>query len=347
MQLNASKLASRIIYSHMQNIPLKKEELVVEKGFKFGIYSLDGLEMLSTIEKSVDLSKKFSQIENNFILIDISASGHLGVGYIAIEETILFEALNTLKQNIVITFVLFYLVIILVGFYLTKLFIKPIVHQRIKLNNFIKDTTHELNTPISALIMSVNNKKALDEKGLNRVTYSAKRISDIYNDLTYLFLNNEKEIPKVVQKIDLKNILKEQIEYHSFFATKKQIKIEQDIHSLLFSIDKENFHRIVNNLISNAIKYTPSRGAIFIQLKDNSLIVKDTGIGIDKKSLSKIFDRFYRDTTIVGGFGIGLSIVDSICKEYNIKVNIDSEIGVGTTFTLIFEEDKTNKKRSR
>ncbi len=344
MQLNASKLASRIIYSHMQKIPLVKDDLVVDKGFKFGIYDFEGKELISTIEKSIDLNKKFSQVDNNFILIDISASGHLGVGYIAIEEVVLFDALNTLKKNIIILFILFYLIIMLIGFYITKLFIKPIVHQRLKLNNFIKDTTHELNTPISALIMSVNNKKFLDEKALNRVAYSAKRISDIYNDLTYLFLNEDKQSSKIVEKIDLKTILLEQIEYHSFFALKKQIKFEYNINSLFFAIDKENLHRIVNNLISNAIKYTPVRGSVYVELDNSCLIIKDTGIGIDKKNLSKVFNRFYRDTEIVGGFGIGLSIVDSICKEYNIKIDVDSKIGVGTTFKLIFSDD--SKKRA-
>jgi two-component system OmpR family sensor kinase len=222
------------------------------------------------------------------------------------------------------------------GFYLTKLFIKPIIQQRIKLNNFIKDTTHELNTPITALMMSVNPSNKLDDKGLNRILLSAKRISDIYSDLTYLFLNNEQTRVKETEAIELKEILNEQIEYYNFFAQKKRIAFEYNIQSVLYPIDKESFIRIVNNLISNAIKYTPANGEVFIELKDNILTVKDTGVGIHKKSLSKIFDRFYRDTNVVGGFGIGLNIVASICKEYGIKINIESEINEGTTFKLEF-----------
>lgn len=110
-----------------------------------------------------------------------------------------------------------------------------------------------------------------------------------------------------------------------------------DIHSCFYCIDKESFNRIVNNLISNAIKYTKAQGKVFVQLKDNVLMVQDNGVGIPKKNLSKIFERFYRESDVVGGFGIGLHIVASICKKYHIKIEIDSKINEGTTFKLKFE----------
>jgi len=336
MQLNASKLASKIIYSHMQNIPLKKSDLAVDTGFNFGLYDHNGVVIVSTIAQQITLNKKFSQINNNLILIDRSVSGHLGVAYVAIEEVILFQAFKELKKKIIISFCLFYLLIIIFGFYLTQLFIRPIVQQRVKLNNFIKDTTHELNTPITALMMSANPHNTLDEKGLNRILLSAKRISDIYSDLTYLFLDNVQEKKPTTALIDLKEVLNEQIEYYTFFASKKRIILEVDIHSVHYPIDKESFNRIVNNLLSNAIKYTSSQGKIEVQLKEKHLIIKDTGLGIKKKSLSKIFNRFYRDTNVVGGFGIGLNIVASICKEYHITIEVESQINQGTTFKLNF-----------
>lgn len=336
MQLNASKLSSKIIYAHMQQIPLKRSDLVVDEGFNFGLYDHNGVVLISTIPEKITLNKKFSQLDNNLILIDRSVSGHLGVEYIAIEEVVLFQAFKDLKKKIFISFCLLYMLIMIFGFYLTKLFIKPIIQQRIKLNNFIKDTTHELNTPITALMMSANPSNKLDEKGLNRILLSAKRISDIYSDLTYLFLNNEQKRIKATQPIELKEILNEQIEYYNFFAVKKRITFEYDIQSVIYTIDKESFIRIVNNLISNAIKYTPANGHICVELKDNVLTVKDTGVGIHKKSVAKIFDRFYRDTAVVGGFGIGLNIVASICKEYNIKITLDSKINEGTVFKLEF-----------
>ena len=71
--------------------------------------------------------------------------------------------------------------------YLAKLFIKPIKEEREKLNNFIKDTTHELNTPISAILMSTES-DTLNDKQIQRVRLAARRVSEIYKDLTYIFL---------------------------------------------------------------------------------------------------------------------------------------------------------------
>ena len=82
---------------------------------------------------------------------------------------------------------------------------------------------------------------------------------------------------------------------------------------------------MIKNIIDNSIKYTNPGGKIEITLKDCELIVSDTGIGISKEKLSAIFDRFHRENSVTGGFGIGLYIVNKICKDYGIKFQIFSE----------------------
>lgn len=335
MQINASKLASKIVYAHMKRTPLKKSDLYVDKGFSFGLFTLEGTPILNYIAKPVVLQPKVFQSGDNLILTDDSVGGHLGVSYIAIEEHVLYDTLSELKKKIAISFVLLYLFIIVLGFYLTKLFIKPIIQQRLKLNNFIKDTTHELNTPISAIVMSVNAQQ-LNQKSIDRILISAKRISEIYNDLTYLFLNNIHEHKRDAQEIDLKPIVDEQIEYFKLFAQKKRITLESTTQSLLYPIDKESFIRVINNLISNAIKYTPINGKVTVELSNNIFCIKDTGEGIAQKDIDKIFNRFYRANSVTGGFGIGLNIVSSVCNEYDIKVKVDSKTDEGTQFTLTF-----------
>jgi two-component system OmpR family sensor kinase len=101
-------------------------------------------------------------------------------------------------------------------------------------------------------------------------------------------------------------------------------------------IDKESAIRLVNNLISNAIKYSEKGDTITITLKNNTLTVKDTGIGIDERKLKDIFQRYYRATTRSGGFGIGLDMVKTITQNYHIKVEVSSKIGEGTEFVLYF-----------
>ena len=245
-----------------------------------------------------------------------------------------FKKIEELKLNIIGIFFIIYLIIALIGFYLAKLFLRPIREERVKLNNFIKDTTHELNTPISAILMSTENKN-LSEKQIERVRISAKRVSEIYSDLTYLFLEN-KETIKNIQEFNLKDLISEQMEYLDLIATKKRVKINKSIEDFDYKIDKDDFIRIFNNLVSNAIKYNKIGGVIDISLQNNILKISDSGIGIEKDKINDIYKRYYRATNEQGGFGIGLNIVSYICSFYKIKILVDSQINKGTIFTLIF-----------
>ena len=231
-------------------------------------------------------------------------------------------------------FFIIYLIIAFIGFYLAKLFLKPIKEERIKLNNFIKDTTHELNTPISAILMSTENKN-LSEKQIERVRISAKRVSEIYSDLTYLFLE-DKETIKNIQEVNLKDLINEQMEYLELIASKKKITINQNIEEFIYKIDKDDFIRIFNNLISNAIKYNKIGGTIDISFEKNTLKISDSGMGIAKDKLKDIYSRYYRATNEQGGFGIGLNIVNHLCSIYKIRIIVESQIDEGTTFTLVF-----------
>jgi two-component system OmpR family sensor kinase len=182
--------------------------------------------------------------------------------------------------------------------------------------------------------MSAENKN-LSEKQIERIKISAKRVSEIYSDLTYLFLEN-KETIKNIQEINLKEIIDEQMEYLELIASKKKIIINKNIEDFFYKIDKDDFIRIFNNLISNAIKYNNIGGRIDISLKDNQLKISDNGIGISNEKIKDIYKRYYRATNEQGGFGIGLNIVNHLCSIYKIKILVESQIDEGTTFTLIF-----------
>jgi two-component system OmpR family sensor kinase len=207
--------------------------------------------------------------------------------------------------------------------------------KRIQLDNFIKDSTHELNTPITALMLSVNSPKLESPKNLERIKLSATRVSEIHKDLTYLMLDNPQEI--VVEELSLNTILKEELTYLSLLAEKKKIEIElHDIDEISFKIDKESFVRLVHNLVNNAIKYNKMNGSIDIYIEAGKIIIKDTGIGIPKVDQKAIYERFYRATNQVGGFGLGLNIVHKVCETYGIDISFESTVKVGTTFVLIF-----------
>ena len=334
MQNEVSKISSEIILSHMSGNKFDKEKLLETENYKISFYDKNQNKIFGNLDENIDFSKKIINTKNSFILVDDSVLGHLDIYYIALKENMYFKKIEELKLNIIGIFFIIYLIIALIGFYLAKLFLRPIREERVKLNNFIKDTTHELNTPISAILMSTENKN-LSEKQIERVRISAKRVSEIYSDLTYLFLEN-KETIKNIQEFNLKDLISEQMEYLDLIATKKRVKINKNIEDFDYKIDKDDFIRIFNNLVSNAIKYNKMGGIIDISLQNNILKISDSGIGIEKDKINDIYKRYYRATNEQGGFGIGLNIVSYICSFYKIKIIVDSQINKGTTFTLTF-----------
>ena len=98
--------------------------------------------------------------------------------------------------------------------------------------------------------------------------------------------------------------------------------------------------RIIDNLLSNAIKYNKRDGKIRVKLDQDSLVISDTGIGFDQEMADRIFERYKRLDTSSGGFGLGLSIVKSLCELYKIDIDVLSKKGVGTTFTLSWKNSQ-------
>ena len=246
------------------------------------------------------------------------------------------QKLDALREQVLAAFGVISSFVVFVAWMLSKLFMRP-VHQRVtQIEQFIDDVTHELNTPITSLSMST--KLALEDvecnnKILKNISISTKQLYDIYRSLTYLNFSNKKEPSK---RLDLKNILEKNIAYYTPLAEMKHITFEVALESFLFTIPEAQATLLFGNLISNAIKYSCTKSKIVITLKDGIIHITDEGIGIKETQQEMIFKKFKRATTYSGGFGIGLSIVKSICDEYGIDVSIYSEVTKGTTFRLSF-----------
>ncbi len=336
MQNVASKVSSSIIYAHLAGMTIDTAKMAKYIKYDYALYDIKHRKLVGNIEDKIDLSKKIQKIDGNYVLVDSSPRGHLGVHHIIIRENLYNEKIKVLIEKLIFYFLLIYAIIAVVGYYLASLFIVPIINERKKLNNFIKDTTHELNTPITAILMSTEKDSPLTEKNMQRINLSAKRISEIYKDLVYLFLQDRKKIEHNTL-LDLDEVIKEQLKYFESFAIKKKLKITLDMENTKYPIDKENFIRLFNNILSNAIKYNNMGGTIHIELKNKILKISDNGIGIKKEFLKDIFTRYYRATKEQGGFGIGLNIVYHICKTYDIKLDVQSQEKRGTTFILKFK----------
>lgn len=244
--------------------------------------------------------------------------------------------------HIIIYGVLFFIFMVMIGYFLLNLFLKPMKDMLRLLNQFIKDTTHELNTPISTIRTNIelidqnNIEDTKLKKIIGRIDIGAKTISNIYDDLTYLILHHK--IKSHDQTIHLDTIIDERIEYFRILANSKKVIFYTDTQNeLSLFMDRNKLIKLLDNIISNAIKYNKRNGKIFITLKGSALIIKDTGKGIKKEYLNSLFDRYARFDNVVGGFGIGLNIVKMICDEYHIKISIDSKVDEYTEVTLSFK----------
>ena len=331
MQNIVSKVSNKIIMSHMLDVEFDKNTYLNNQDYKISFYDKDKNLLFGNLDEKLNFEQNFYNDEEKLIIVDSSTVGHLGIWYIALKDNSLKEKISNLKLNIFLIFLIFYTIIAIVSWSLAKLFLKPIKNERERLNNFIKDTTHELNTPISAIIMSCEDDN-LTKKQLDRIKFSAKRVSEIYKDLTYIFLGNIEK--KSLDKIDLSKVIKEEIINFEPMIARKRLKININIEEFFYEINKDDFIRLFNNLFSNAIKYNKTDGNIDIILQNSELIIKDSGIGISKDKIKDIFNRYYRATNQSGGFGLGLNIVNMICKTYNIKIDVQSSENIGSTFTL-------------
>ena len=334
MENISSQLSSKIIFAHMMDGKLEIENYLKMPQYKIAFYDKNKQKILGNFNEDVRLEKGFYQNDNKYILVDNSTFGHLGIFYTVIKNKQVYKLIEDIKKKVLLIFLIIYSLISFIAYFLAKLFIKPIQNEREKLNNFIKDTTHELNTPISAILMSSESNN-LTKKQLERVKLAVHRISEIYSDLTYIFLE-EKDENRILEELELKSLIEEQLKYFEVIALKRKIIIHIELEQFFYKIDKNDFIRLFNNILSNAIKYNKKEGEVFITLKDSTLSIQDTGIGIEKKKIDDIFNRYFRATKEQGGFGIGLNIVQNICKTYNIIFNVDSQIKVGTTFTFKF-----------
>ncbi len=334
MQVNSGNISHRIIQAHMQNIHINFDNLQVDNGLKYGLYDSAFKAVYTQIKEKIDFSKRAFREKDALFYIDHGVSGHLGVSYVVVKKTNLNSKLSKLLRGVVAVAFSIYMLIALIGFYLAKLFIYPIQSQREKLNTFIKNATHELNTPVSALLLCVDSENFYNEKNRSLIRISAKKISNLYKDITYITLKEHKK--EILIEQDISKILQKELSYHTSLARKKRIDLTYDLEETLLQIDEEDFTRLANNLISNAIKYTKRNGEIRVTLKNRSLKVEDNGIGIAKERLEKIFERYYRATQSVGGFGIGLDIVHSVCKTYDLEIEVESKLGEGTKFVIKF-----------
>ncbi|MBU3126277.1 cell wall metabolism sensor histidine kinase WalK [Clostridium sp. FP2] len=212
---------------------------------------------------------------------------------------------------------------------------------------FVANVSHELKTPLTSIKGFAETLKYVDdvetkEKFLNIINEEAERLTRLITDiLTLSHIEQQKEIKK--EKIDVNKIIRDVYNLMKNTADVKgiQLSIEQNSIKALLG-DADRFKQMLINLVGNAINYSETGDSICIgtEVYDDRFIlwVKDTGVGIAKKQIPRIFERFYRvdkaRSRSNGGTGLGLAIVKHIVLQFNGKIYVESELGLGSKFIV-------------
>jgi signal transduction histidine kinase len=199
---------------------------------------------------------------------------------------------------------------------------------------------HELKTPLGILQLNLEllEDRYEDSKEVKRSLNAVKNLQLTYEDIEYLMKQNIVSYTK--ENFDFSIFLKQRIDIFKGLAHSKNISINENIDdNINININRIELQRVIDNTLSNAIKYSNESSQINITLRKNTqnqtlFSVEDFGKGI--KDTSKIFHRYHREETIQGGFGIGLNIVKNICDKNLIQIDIKTKLNVGTNFTYKF-----------
>jgi two-component system, OmpR family, phosphate regulon sensor histidine kinase PhoR len=318
--------------------------IVIDQDFNIVVFNQKAAEVLS-LAKSEALQRNFRVIKEPLIVKNLSVVAKTGIRtafdlkintrvYHGEIEAISFD--NSGRQSR--------------GAALLLLDVTDEFNSAAMKRDFFANASHELKSPLTSILgyqemieqgvlstpeeLASANKKTVEE---------AKRMNKIIMDMLALSsLENENLRP--VEKINVSRGIDELLSLHDAEIQKKHLTVKKDRNDLFISINADDFNKLFDNLITNAIKYNKDGGLIEVAIdeKKRTVAIKDNGIGIAKENQSRIFERFYRvdkaRSRAEMGTGLGLAIVKYVCSYYGITIDVDSSLGVGSTFTLTFPE---------
>ena len=218
---------------------------------------------------------------------------------------------------------------------------------------FISMVAHELKSPIAAIINYINiiltgmfdDQVEKIHEMMERSKIRGEALLDLIRDLLFLNQSDAGKVEKSIERLELKAVLREQLEFFQAQADRTGITLTLEAPETEYPVrlDRKDLDRITMNLISNGIKYNREGGSltVVIQQDDEWVTAKicDTGIGMSDEEMKGLFAEFYRvknpNTSGIPGTGLGLATVKRMIGEYNGSIQVDSTLGKGSTFTVI------------
>ncbi len=240
------------------------------------------------------------------------------------------QALSAIQWKLASQFLLLSLIAAVISFWFSTYILTPLRDSLKLLEMFIKDMIHDLNTPLSSILI---NLKMMDGENseVQSIKQSAKTISMLQHNLdAYLrdsHLNSE--------RFDLAALVQEQVDF--FAPLYDYLSWSIEVEPLMLHSDKQAFSRILYNLLSNACKYNITHGTVSIKTQKSTLAITNESYGIEHPD--RLFERFYKESE--RGLGIGLHIVEKLCTELSISKRLHIE---DTTVTFLLDLEKLVSK---
>lgn len=323
----------------------------IAKVFKSTYLEIDEEILQASIDKIIK-----SNEENSKIKIDGRSYSYLmkttpyGIKIALIDRTYQHSLLSGLLRSFVVVGALSLIALLFISIYLTNKSIKPIKDTFEKQKQFIADASHELKTPLTiiktnaSLILS-DPKDTIENqrKWIEYISSQGDRMSELVNEMLSLAKLDVEENRVNLLPMNISKIIESVLLGFDAVIYENNIELETNIvKNIEINGDKESIKKLFSILVDNAIKHSNKTGNITVDLYSEKnkvkLKVSNTGDGIEKEHLDKIFERFYRIDTSrgreTGGYGLGLSIAKSIVEQHKGKIYAQSNVGSDTTFIV-------------
>lgn len=323
-----SQKIQRAIYDFSNS---KSDGFIMPKSFQYNVE-------LQNFNREILYQSLNSNIENDKkIEIELELSpNRLNIKYLKISKNISY---NKIYLKFLILTIYLSLFIFLSIFLIVKSSIYPYKKANEFLDAFFNDAMHELKTPLGIIqlnleILEVNHPNI---KEISRSINGVKNLLLVYGDIEYLI--KYKNVKFTKENVDFSIFLGQRVEEFESLAQPRKLSFRLSVEdNIAIFINRTQLQRIVDNTLSNSIKYSNQSTTVDIKLykKDNQVIYSIQNYGDIIKDTKTIFNRYHKENFIKGGFGIGLNIVKNICELNNIQIDVISTKKDGNRFHFTF-----------
>lgn len=300
--------------------------------WKYIIFPLNNFHITSKYGKQIPVNTKDSKYQIAFL-----------------DVTNTYETLNELLTTFLFVGLGMLVVIFIISLYFANRAIKPIAESWEKQKQFVTDASHELKTPLAiinantdALLANQEKEVKIQKKWLGYIRAETDRMAKLVNDLLYLAKTENGNIPTFHSSFNISQMVYNVILSMEAIVFEKSIKLSYSVEpNLMVKGNPEQIKQLVIILFDNAIKYTMETGIIDIHLKKTNrqiiFTIQNSGEGIKKQDLTRVFDRFYRidpSRNRESGYGLGLSVAKAIIDQHSGKLFAESVENENTMFTF-------------